>query len=456
MQPRGREFLVSDQCPLFDFTPLSCRGNDPGEGWAAQGTHDRSQGVPPQSRLRQQHGFLVRIAAGEVRKRLAQYYGDPRNSGQIQIELPVGSYVPEFRFPQEGDPEPRLFKTELSIHALENRLAPVEPASGENREPKSDLVFKIRIPNKERKWVSVIVLLLVAWAGAWLAVRLTRPVSGFDAFWAPLLSTQRVTLISIGDVLISHAEFVPNGQRSPIAIPWNLGDKGYKWDEVGFPSFRNSLAAARVAAILGKHNKSFDISTQSRTTFDDLSRRPVIEIGSFDNDWTMRDTNSMRFRFQIDMKREVRSIADLEPLGAVWGFALCNSHAAYVRGLLNRGPQRRSFDRPTCPRPRRHHIPGHHRSRQFRRRFQLSRRFRPQGPKRLGKEECRIRPGYQHRRRCGRTLECRHILPLVIERKPEALSRSSSVPLSLKIETDLFPNTRQTRLHCPCTFLSKD
>ncbi len=255
---------------------------------------------------------IVRIAAGEVRKRLAQYYGDPRNSGQIQIELPVGSYVPEFRFPQEGDPEPRLFKTELSIHALENRLAPVEPASGENREPKSDLVFKIRIPNKARKWVSVIVLLLVAWAGAWLAVRLTRPVSGFDAFWAPLLSTQRVTLISIGDVLISHAEFVPNGQRSPIAIPWSLGDKGYKWDEGRLPSFGNSLAAARVAAILGKHNKSFDISTQSRTTFDDLSRRPVIEIGSFDNDWTMRDTNSMRFRFQIDMKREVRSIADRE------------------------------------------------------------------------------------------------------------------------------------------------
>jgi len=39
---------------------------------------------------------VVRIAAGEVRKRLAQYYYDPRHKNEIHIELPAGSYVPEF------------------------------------------------------------------------------------------------------------------------------------------------------------------------------------------------------------------------------------------------------------------------------------------------------------------------------------------------------------------------
>jgi len=263
---------------------------------------------------------IVRIAAGEVRKRLAQYYNDPKTSGQIYIELPIGSYVPEFRFPHEAEPGAHFFKTESPIHALDDHLGQAEAAPTESAEPPQDLVFQIRISKRVKNWVlSVVVLLLIVAAGVWLTVRSTRQVSGFDAFWAPLLSTQRVTLISIGDVQITHAEFVPNGQRSPIAIPWSLGDKGYKWNDGRLPSFGNSLAAARVAAILGKNDKPFEVSTQSRTTFDDLSKHPVIQIGSFDNDWTIRDTNSMRFRFEIDLNREIRLIADREKPSVQYG-----------------------------------------------------------------------------------------------------------------------------------------
>jgi hypothetical protein len=43
----------------------------------------------------------VRIAAGEVRKRLAQYYYEPGHEQELRIELPVGSYVPVFRMPGE-------------------------------------------------------------------------------------------------------------------------------------------------------------------------------------------------------------------------------------------------------------------------------------------------------------------------------------------------------------------
>jgi hypothetical protein len=42
----------------------------------------------------------VRIAATEVRKRLAQYYYEPGREQELRIELPVGSYVPSFRFPE--------------------------------------------------------------------------------------------------------------------------------------------------------------------------------------------------------------------------------------------------------------------------------------------------------------------------------------------------------------------
>src|ERR1035438_6185809 len=40
---------------------------------------------------------VVRLSAGEVRKRIAQYYHENGNGTHLQIELPLGSYVPEFQ-----------------------------------------------------------------------------------------------------------------------------------------------------------------------------------------------------------------------------------------------------------------------------------------------------------------------------------------------------------------------
>lgn len=48
----------------------------------------------------------VRIAAGEVRKRLAQYYYEPGREKELRIELPVGTYVPSFKFPNRRETLP--------------------------------------------------------------------------------------------------------------------------------------------------------------------------------------------------------------------------------------------------------------------------------------------------------------------------------------------------------------
>src|ERR1039458_7724382 len=51
----------------------------------------------------------VRVKAGEVRKRLGLYYSDEGARSPLRIELPSGTYVPEFRpvhAPAAGDPAP--------------------------------------------------------------------------------------------------------------------------------------------------------------------------------------------------------------------------------------------------------------------------------------------------------------------------------------------------------------
>ena len=54
---------------------------------------------------------IVRVGAREVRKRLAQYYVTPEGAAaEVRIELPSGSYAPEFRYviatPEETAPPP--------------------------------------------------------------------------------------------------------------------------------------------------------------------------------------------------------------------------------------------------------------------------------------------------------------------------------------------------------------
>jgi hypothetical protein len=53
---------------------------------------------------------VVRVQAGEVRRRLEQYHHAGPNDSPVRIELPVGSYAPEFRWathaPQHGEPAP--------------------------------------------------------------------------------------------------------------------------------------------------------------------------------------------------------------------------------------------------------------------------------------------------------------------------------------------------------------
>lgn len=43
---------------------------------------------------------VVRVKASEVRRRLAQYYGELKTAAPLRIELPPGSYVPKFSFEQ--------------------------------------------------------------------------------------------------------------------------------------------------------------------------------------------------------------------------------------------------------------------------------------------------------------------------------------------------------------------
>src|ERR1700689_5971995 len=48
---------------------------------------------------------IVRVTAAEIRKRIEQYYQEPGPGNELRISLPLGSYVPQFHWPNAAGGE---------------------------------------------------------------------------------------------------------------------------------------------------------------------------------------------------------------------------------------------------------------------------------------------------------------------------------------------------------------
>src|ERR1700733_12879878 len=100
-------FKSSKRCPIF-FRHVVERTL---QGETEHPVKERSIGVEVFGREASydtNHDPIVRTTAGEVRKRIAQYYHEPGHEREIRIELPAGSYVPEFVFQPGLSAEPVL------------------------------------------------------------------------------------------------------------------------------------------------------------------------------------------------------------------------------------------------------------------------------------------------------------------------------------------------------------
>jgi hypothetical protein len=262
---------------------------------------------------------VVRIAAGDARKRLAQYYDVPEHDGEIRIELPIGSYVPVFRFPNIESVVDKRPEPDLSISIVEEPPisvdASVNSAKIDNQDPNQESHHRSRHRWKKTTLIIAFSALPIA-LGAWFAVRSVRPTPGFDDFWAPVVSAQTQPLISVGDFLTAQMEFAPNGQRNPnpdsIGGTWKFGENPKFPHSIRALTFDNAVAASRVAITLATKHRFSELRSEADTSFVDLSSRPVILIGSYDNDWIIRITDKMRFRYQNDTAHHLQWIQDRE------------------------------------------------------------------------------------------------------------------------------------------------
>jgi hypothetical protein len=232
---------------------------------------------------------VVRITAGEVRKRLTQYYYDPVHRGEIVIELPTGSYVPTFREAErmpEPEPPPAVA---MDIEA--EAMAALPP-------PADSKWWRYR-------WVLAggFAILLAGLAGtAGLVVGLRThpeppPPSDVDRFWAPVTSSLNPTTFCLGE----PAKNIDVGSINSLdASPSNHQPEPlyFRLHYSGNLALADVITLTRTVAALASQHKSFRVVPASEATFAQLREGPFVLIGAFDNIWTLRVTQTLRFGFE--------------------------------------------------------------------------------------------------------------------------------------------------------------
>jgi hypothetical protein len=204
---------------------------------------------------------IVRVTAGEVRRRLADYYNRAGSAHPVQISLPLGSYVPDFfRI------EPRVLETKTEV------IGASSPAREQG----------LSAAPARRSWHRLVIS-LSAVVVALLSFFLWRRPSQttVESFWQNLGSTA---------VILSPGTIVTSG-TPPVA---RLGDSTH--DSV-WVSVESNLAIARITHMFGAQHRDFAIQPTASLTLTDLRAHPVVLIGGFNNNWTLRLTEKLRFHF---------------------------------------------------------------------------------------------------------------------------------------------------------------
>lgn len=266
-------------------------------------------GREPQYDTNEDH--VVRTAAGELRKRLAIYYGEEKHRSELRISLVPGSYIPQFSLPAQlpaTELDPGL---EIASHAdPAQSSAVIEPESVPREIPAAHAPAS---GMRKRLFVAVAAAVLLS---VFFGYRWVHSKNAEDLFWKPVLETPGPVLLAVGDV--------PNGpptastpeysQESSIPIV-------HKASSSNIP-FADAVTMARVLGVLQVRGKDVIIRREGQSSFADLREGSVVLIGAFNNEWSLRLTRQLRYSLALDAEKHLIYIKDAKnPSARTWSWA---------------------------------------------------------------------------------------------------------------------------------------
>ena len=282
---------------------------------------------------------IVRVTAGEVRKRIAQYYQTAGHEHELRIDLPLGSYVPHFHaVAPAADP------LEDIQHAPEPVASP-PPAGLYPADSIVPAILPVRTATNPtarwRRWLSAammwqVVLYALAATGlgslSVMAVNSLRGRAenfGTNYFWQAFTSGSDQALIVIGVHFIDSAgKSIPVQSRPSQTLGANQNALAWMENSDMVP-VSDIVSYSKLTDLLTRRSLPYKTKSSVDTTLDEMRSGPVVLIGGFNNLWTMRLTSALRFRF-VPTNSHLDSIQDSQHPESLWSFdnlqpALSNS-----------------------------------------------------------------------------------------------------------------------------------
>jgi hypothetical protein len=213
---------------------------------------------------------IVRVAAAEVRKRVAQYYQEPGHENETRIDLHPGSYVPHF-----------VFATSL---AEAQNSASASDDSGRLPSAVQNLQSPVIKPRLKRPFLVALGLII----GIALLGGIARHF--WDSGRTTVLDSMRR---DSSEVTVCVG--VLNASLNVAAS--DLDPRGNSGTNSAVVPFGDTLAISRLQGEFAEHHQKSRITECNSMTYEVLRRSPTVLIGAYDNDWTMRIVQGLRFRF---------------------------------------------------------------------------------------------------------------------------------------------------------------
>jgi hypothetical protein len=237
---------------------------------------------------------VVRTRAGDVRKRLAQYYQSLESgSPVIHFDLQPGSYKVRFRHEHLAD-----IKPEIAAPSAESLPLP----RAERRLP-----WLLR----RRALLALILLFsLIAGVSGWIIQ--ANQMSPQQQFWAPLTAAKQPVLVYLGANVayrfssaylakyMSTHNLANNGPEFFVDLPPGGSVKTSDLVPVSntFVTVADLSATVELTSLLRGWKRPFVLRSGDDISMGDLRDRPSLMVGGFNNPWTLKLNSGLPFSFR--------------------------------------------------------------------------------------------------------------------------------------------------------------
>ena len=242
---------------------------------------------------------IVRTNVSDLRKRIDAYFQTDGSQEPVLMEIPRGSYIPVFKFRQveatdsTGTASPRREPDGAEVDPQ------ARPAAEDGPGKQMSRLRRVAL------WTAASLLLAGLIAGIAWKVRIDRRDAALNDFWRPILHDKGTILLCAGGNTYA---------QNPVP-GFFTADR-----ETDYPYFslQTEISTTLLSTLIERNGATPQFVFAASTPLPELHEHPIILLNAYNNQWTLRLVEGLRFHFSPEPSENDHSIVDGTPVRRRW------------------------------------------------------------------------------------------------------------------------------------------